>query len=166
MFEEVQRALEGRPRDARFVVLSDFDGTLAEFHADPAAPVLTPARRALLTALAVRPDITVGLISGRRLADLRERTTLPANVYHAGLHGLELAIEERRWQHPELRESRDVVAELVARIRARVGDVPGCASRRRASRSPSTCAALIPPSATPCSPARRRAPTPGSTPAS
>ena len=125
MFEEVQRALEGRPRDARFVVLSDFDGTLAEFHADPAAPVLTPARRALLTALAVRPDITVGLISGRRLADLRERTTLPANVYHAGLHGLELAIEERRWQHPELRESRDVVAELVERIRARVGDVPG-----------------------------------------
>ncbi|MDP1570156.1 MAG: trehalose-phosphatase [Vicinamibacterales bacterium] len=125
MLEDVQRALEGRPRDARFVVLSDFDGTLAEFHDDPAAPVLTPARRALLTALAVRPDITVGLISGRRLNDLRDRTTLPANVYHAGLHGLELAIEDRRWQHPDLRETRDVVAELVARIRARVGDVPG-----------------------------------------
>ena len=125
MLEEVQRALDGRPRDARFVLLSDFDGTLAEFHDDPAAPVLTPARRALLTALAVRPDITVGLISGRRLADLRERTTLPAHVYHAGLHGLELAIEDRRWQHPELRESREVVAELVARIRASVGDVPG-----------------------------------------
>jgi len=111
--------------NARFVVLSDFDGTLAEFHDDPAAPVLTPVRRALLTALAVRPDITVGLISGRRLADLRDRTTLPANVYHAGLHGLELAIADRRWQHPDLRETRDVVTELVARIRARVGDVPG-----------------------------------------
>jgi trehalose 6-phosphate phosphatase len=125
MFEEVQRALEGRPRDARFVLLSDFDGTLAEFHADPAAPVLTPARRALLTALAVRPDVTLGLISGRRLADLRDRTNLPANVYHAGLHGLELAIEGRRWHHPELSESREIIAELVARIRTRVGEVPG-----------------------------------------
>lgn len=125
MLDEVQRALDDRPRDARFVLLSDFDGTLAEFHADPAAPLLTPARRALLTALAVRPDVTVGLISGRRLGDLRDRTTLPANVYLAGLHGLELAVEDRRWQHPELRESRDVVAELADRIRARVGDVPG-----------------------------------------
>lgn len=125
MLEEVQRVLEGRPRDARFVLLSDFDGTLAEFHADPAAPMLTPARRNLLTALAVRPDVTVGLISGRRLSDLRDRTTLPANVYHAGLHGLEIAIEDRRWQHPDLRESRDVVTDLVSRIRRRVGDVPG-----------------------------------------
>jgi trehalose 6-phosphate phosphatase len=125
MLDEVQRALEGRPRDARFVLLSDFDGTLAEFHADPAAPVLTPARRALLTALAMRPDVTVGLISGRRLTDLRDRTTLPAHVYHAGLHGLEIAVEDRRWQHPDLRESREVVSELAARIRSKVGEVAG-----------------------------------------
>lgn len=125
MLEEVQRALASRPRDARFVLLSDFDGTLAEFHDDPAAPMLSPARRALLTALASRPDVTVGLISGRRLADLRDRTTLPSAVYLAGLHGLEIAIDDRHWQHPDLRESRDVVAELVTRIRARVGDVPG-----------------------------------------
>lgn len=118
-------AVEERPREARLVLLSDFDGTLAEFHEDPAAPVLPPARRELLTTLAVRPDVTVGLVSGRRLEDLRARVRLPGEVYYAGLHGLEIAVGDRRWRHPELQESREAIADLIARIRARVGDVPG-----------------------------------------
>ena len=50
MLSEVQAAVENRPADTAFVLLLDFDGTLAEFNPDPAAPELTPERYELLLA--------------------------------------------------------------------------------------------------------------------
>ena len=44
MLAEVQAEVERRPADTAFVLLLDFDGTLAEFNPDPAAPELTPER--------------------------------------------------------------------------------------------------------------------------
>ena len=41
MLAEVQAAVDSRPAETAFVLLLDFDGTLAEFNPDPAAPELT-----------------------------------------------------------------------------------------------------------------------------
>lgn len=72
------------------LVLLDFDGTLAEFNPDPTAVELPESRRELLLALAGRPETTLGIVSGRRLADVRGRTRLPPQVWYSGLHGLEI----------------------------------------------------------------------------
>src|SRR5688572_32170125 len=103
MLSEVQAAVDSRPAETAFVLLLDFDGTLAEFNPDPGAPQLTPERYELLSEIARRKTMSLGIVSGRRLDDLRRRTRLPDHVYHAGLHGLEIEAYGKRETHPDLR---------------------------------------------------------------
>jgi trehalose 6-phosphate phosphatase len=125
MVVEVLEALERRPARAHLVVLSDFDGTLTTFNVDPSRPTLRDETRQALEALSSRADVTVGLVSGRRVDDLDRRTALPSKVYLAGLHGLEIRHGSEAWHHPDLLESGDVVDVLVERMAAAVGHVPG-----------------------------------------
>lgn len=102
MLAEVQAEVDRRPAEAAFVLLLDFDGTLAEFNPDPAAPELTLERYDLLMSIARHDGMSLGIVSGRRLDDLRRRTRLPDHVYHAGLHGLEIEVSGARTTHPDL----------------------------------------------------------------
>ena len=102
MLAEVQAEVERRPAETAFVLLLDFDGTLAEFNPDPAAPELTPERHEVIMRIAQHPAVSLGIVSGRRLDDLRRRTRLPDHVYHSGLHGLEMEINGYRTTHPDL----------------------------------------------------------------
>ena len=95
MLSDVQHAFEALPLDEPLIVLADFDGTLAEFHPNPAAPMLTEARREWLRDIAAQPLTFAGIVSGRRVADLRRRAPLPAHGYYAGLHGMEIEIDGR-----------------------------------------------------------------------
>jgi trehalose 6-phosphate phosphatase len=122
MLTEVQRAIAERPPRTRLLFLSDYDGTLAEFHADPTIPVPSRYVAELLCKLAERADISFGIVSGRRIADLRTRTQLPARVYMAGLHGLEIEVGSDRWQHPHLERARQHVRSLYGPL----GDLSSC----------------------------------------
>ena len=125
MLAEVQAQVTGRPADTAFVLLLDFDGTLAEFHADPAAPELTPERWELLNRISREPGVTLGIVSGRRLDDLRARTRLPDHVYHAGLHGLEIEINGDRTTHPDLSAAEARVEGLAACLTRLLDEFPG-----------------------------------------
>jgi trehalose-phosphatase len=104
--------------------LSDYDGTLAAFDPDPTIPRPTPKTAELLCQLSNRHDISVGIVSGRRISDLRTRTQLPSRVYLAGLHGMEIEVGSRRWQHPDLEAARQYVRSLYAALDD-VRSVPG-----------------------------------------
>jgi len=125
MLEDVKNAIAGRPVDTRLVFLSDYDGTLAGFHKDPTIPRPTKETQELLCRLAERDDLSCGIVSGRRIADLRTRTQLPSRVYLAGLHGLEIEVGTRRWQHPDLGEAREAVRALNERLEDVRRRVPG-----------------------------------------
>ena len=119
MLSEVEAEVARRPADSAFVLLLDFDGTVAEFHVDPEAPELTPERFDLLSAIARAPGASLGIVSGRRLDDLRARTRLPDHVYHAGLHGLEIEVDGHRKTHPDLSsaiEKMDGLAECLKKL--------------------------------------------------
>jgi trehalose-phosphatase len=121
----VQEAITARPPDAALVLLTDFDGTIAEFEPDPATPVLNAERRQWLVTLARAEGVFVGLVSGRRLHDLRRRAPVAPSVYYAGLHGMEIEIDRRSWRHPDLRRSREHVRLLREQLTAMVAHVPG-----------------------------------------
>jgi trehalose-phosphatase len=123
--EEVQAAISARPSEAALVLLTDFDGTIAEFEPDPATPVLNTERRQWLVALAGAAGVFVGLVSGRRLHDLRRRAPVAPSVYYAGLHGMEIEIDRRSWRHPDLKRSREHVRLLREQLTAMVAHVPG-----------------------------------------
>jgi trehalose 6-phosphate phosphatase len=125
MVPEVLEAIGARPPRAHLVVLSDFDGTLASFDIDPTTPQLSPETRLVLETLAARDDVTVGLVSGRRLDDLDRRTRLPPGVYLAGLHGLEIRHGMHAWRHPDLVESRELADQVAEALTASIGAVPG-----------------------------------------
>jgi trehalose 6-phosphate phosphatase len=121
MLSEVEAEVAARPADSAFVLLLDFDGTVAEFHVDPDAPELTPERFDLLSAIARVPGVSLGIVSGRRLDDLRARTRLPDHVYHAGLHGLEIEVDGERQTHPDLEAAIhkiDGLAECLSKLPA------------------------------------------------
>jgi trehalose 6-phosphate phosphatase len=125
MLSEVQAEVMARPADSAFVLLLDFDGTVAEFDADPVAPQLTPERFELLSAIASDGSMTLGIVSGRRLDDLRGRTRLPDHVYHAGLHGLEIEVDGRRISHPDLESATQKIDGLAECLVKLVKEFPG-----------------------------------------
>ncbi|MBI2956149.1 MAG: trehalose-phosphatase [Acidobacteria bacterium] len=105
-------------------VFCDFDGTLAPIVRHPAEALLPAATRAVLRRLQQLPRVVVGIVSGRSLADLRQRIGLPG-LHYIGSHGLE-------WSAPNGRRRSNVTAVSLACIRklgkaldARLGDVPG-----------------------------------------
>ncbi len=77
-------------RDADHVLLLfDYDGTLTPIVERPEMADLSEETRKLLRTLAKRPGYTVGIISGRALADLKSKVRLE-NIVYAGNHGLEV----------------------------------------------------------------------------
>jgi alpha,alpha-trehalase len=102
----------------------DFDGTLADFEVDPASVSLPRARQLLLQSLARRSDISAGIISGRRIADLRER--IPASsLFFAGLHGLEIEGPELRFVHQAVALAAPAISILAKELGRAVKSLPG-----------------------------------------
>lgn len=110
--------IRARAAGQHLVVLCDFDGTLCEFHPDPAAVFLPPSIRHALDSIARRPDATVGLVTGRRLEDVRTRAGLSSSVYYAGLHGLEIEVEGEHFRHPDIGTEREVIHRIAASLRS------------------------------------------------
>jgi trehalose 6-phosphate phosphatase len=78
----------------------DFDGTISRIVPIPEDAELDARIRATLTALSERPDFTVAIVSGRALADVRDRVGLK-NVIYAGNHGFEIESGDIRFREPE-----------------------------------------------------------------
>jgi trehalose-phosphatase len=109
----------------RLLLLLDFDGTLTEFNPDPEVVQLPDARRDLLVELAEGPDTTLGIVSGRRLDDVRRRTRLPAGVWYSGLHGLEIEGPGVRFMHPDAEKAFTVLRRLAPGLSSDLAVLPG-----------------------------------------
>ncbi|MGP4056054.1 trehalose-phosphatase [Mycobacterium sp. 4D054] len=104
-------------------VLLDFDGTLSDIVGDPAGATLIPGARAMLEALTARCPVAV--ISGRSLADIRDRIGVPG-IWYAGSHGFELCSSDGvRHDNEAGLEAVRVLAGALAELRGRVGGVDG-----------------------------------------
>ena len=104
-------------------VFYDFDGTLSEIVEDPdSARLVDGAAEALASLSAACP---VAILSGRDLADVRERIGLPG-LWYAGSHGFELTGPDgTHHQNPEAAASIAVLAGAAADLADQLGHVPG-----------------------------------------
>jgi trehalose 6-phosphate phosphatase len=103
----------------------DFDGTLAPIVDDPDEATMPDSTAASVARLATAPAVTVGIVSGRALDDLRHRAPL-VGVRYAGNHGLEWDHGDGRTVAPDARERRPALERAIAAVRAALGAVPGC----------------------------------------
>jgi alpha,alpha-trehalase len=114
----------GRRAGRHLLVLTDFDGTLCEFHSDPQAVWLPAGPRTALERIAAG-DATIALVSGRRLDDVRTRAALGVPAYYAGLHGLEIHGPDERYEHPAAQRAQGLLHTLATAIARDLADLPG-----------------------------------------
>jgi trehalose-phosphatase len=110
----------GRP----LLVVSDFDGALVPLVADPSEARLPPQVREDLRTLATTDGVTVAVLSGRGLDDLRGRVGLSSVVY-GGCHGLEMAGPGMAFCHAGADARRGVLADVARELRGRLATFPG-----------------------------------------
>jgi trehalose 6-phosphate phosphatase len=111
-------------RAARLLLFFDFDGTLAPIVDCPEDAEMPESTRAVLRAMAQRPDFLVSLISGRSIRDLAQRAGVMP-VILAGNHGLEIHGPELDWTEPEAMKLRPALLALQGELRARLFPIEG-----------------------------------------
>ena len=92
----------------RILLLLDYDGTLTPIVERPELANLSESTRLMLEALVQRYDFTVGVISGRALADLKDKVSIPGIIY-AGNHGLEIEGPGINFVNPVAEELRPIL---------------------------------------------------------
>jgi trehalose 6-phosphate phosphatase len=100
---------------ATLLLCLDFDGTLAPIVDDPTEAAPTPAVEDALGTVTTDAAVTTAVVSGRALADVRERVDGP-RIY-AGNHGLELVRRGDVAVHPVARKRStrvDAVCQALA----------------------------------------------------
>lgn len=105
-------------------LLLDVDGTLVPIADHPSHARLSARTKQLLTKLASRPNISVALISGRALRDLKALVGV-AGLYYAGNHGLELQGPKLRYVHPIARKSRPLLRQIARSLKTALRPIPG-----------------------------------------
>jgi len=108
----------------RLLLLTDYDGTLTPIVENPREAWLDEAVRDDLQALARSPKVHLGIVSGRDIADLRERVGVPDAVY-AGCHGLEIEGLGLSFRHPEAEAQQETLGAISGQLSQRAPTVPG-----------------------------------------
>ena len=103
---------------------TDFDGTLSPIEADPEAPEPTAENLRSLRTLRDHPRVRPAVISGRGLADLRQRVGIEG-IDYVGNHGLELGIDGRRETHPDAEAAEPKIEAICGALGRRLADIEG-----------------------------------------
>ena len=104
---EALTALAGR---RPLLVASDYDGVLAPLVDDPSAAAALPGVGDVLARLAAAPGVTVALVSGRGLEDLRTTSGFRGSFRWIGSHGAEFDGPLGR----DLTDQRNALRDLLA----------------------------------------------------
>jgi trehalose 6-phosphate phosphatase len=104
-------------------VFFDFDGTLSDIVNDPDSARLTEGAADALISLT--SQCPVAILSGRDLADVRQRIGLPG-IWYAGSHGFELTGPDgAHHQNAEAAASIPVLEQAAAELADQFGHIPG-----------------------------------------
>jgi len=112
-------------RDARHILLlTDYDGTLTPIVERPELANLPESTRLIFEALAGRYEFTVGVISGRALADLKDKVSVRGIIY-AGNHGLEIEGLGISFVHPMAQGLRPILRIMHQVLSRALGQIRG-----------------------------------------
>lgn len=106
----------------------DYDGTLAPITSHPDAASIPAETQEVVDTLVATDAVTVAVVSGRSLADLRERVDVDA---YAGNHGLELYCDGETLVHPAARDASAAIEAACDEVERRLRDVEGVVVERK-----------------------------------
>ncbi len=108
----------------KLLLFTDFDGTLVAIKDRPSECFLDPAVGQTLSALARQDRVSVGIVSGRELADLRARVGVDGIAY-AGNHGLEIEGPGFAFREPNAVSLIKELQELLNNLYQIITEFPG-----------------------------------------
>lgn len=111
-------------RTGQMVLLLDFDGTLAPIVERPELAGMPARTGAALRQLLDRPGAVAAVVSGRGMADARERAGIPGIAY-AGNHGMEIEGPGIHRIHRQAAEARPRLERVRDQVAEELGDVEG-----------------------------------------
>ncbi len=106
------------------LLLSDYDGTLTPIVGRPIEAILSPDVREKLCDLAQKPTVTVGIISGRSMAELKFMVSIEG-IYYAGNHGLEIEGPGISFISQPAETARATIADLARQLSAALNSIDG-----------------------------------------
>ena len=109
---------------SRVLLLLDYDGTLSPIAGRPDLAVLPPETRDLMRLIHRRESYTLGIVSGRGLADVAAMVDFPGLIY-AGNHGLEIQGPGLDFVHPEAEQLRPELDAILEALRERLSGIAG-----------------------------------------
>ncbi len=109
---------------SHILLFSDYDGTLTPIVGRPRDAVLSQEVRDKLSALARQSDFSVGIISGRSLAELRYMAAIEG-IYYAGNHGLEIEGPGLNYVSPDAELTRSIIKDLAGQLAAALESITG-----------------------------------------
>ena len=109
---------------SHILLLSDYDGTLTPIVGRPRDAVLSQEVRDKLSALAKKSDFSVGIISGRSLAELRYMAAIEG-IYYAGNHGLEIEGPALDYISPDAELGQAMIKDLAGQLAAALENITG-----------------------------------------
>jgi trehalose 6-phosphate phosphatase len=113
----------------RLLLALDFDGTLAPIAANPEAAALPGATAVLLERIAACKNITLAIVSGRSIADLKRRVRL--DCIYVGNHGLEIEGRGLSFLHTGAVARRPVLDSACVDLDAAVAEAAGAFVERK-----------------------------------
>lgn len=119
--DEIARRVTSVHRIGLFL---DFDGTLSTIVPIPKDAKLDPGIRSVLKSLIARPDFSVSIVSGRALADVRERAGL-SKVIYVGNHGLEIESDTICFREPQAEALRRDLRRLSLQLKLALSETDG-----------------------------------------
>jgi trehalose-phosphatase len=117
------------PSFRRLAVFLDYDGTLTPIVPHPEDAHLSTRMRDILRRLA--RHCTVAVVSGRDLADVRQRVQLEQLIY-AGSHGFDIfGPSGLHLENPEARQHEPALSQAEAKLRNQTAALPGSQIERK-----------------------------------
>jgi trehalose-phosphatase len=102
----------------------DYDGTLTPIVSRPELAVLSAEVRNSLKALVRKEAMSVGIISGRSLAEIKAMVGV-GGLYYAGNHGLEIEGPDLKYVSREAEMARSLTKNLAGKLAVALGDISG-----------------------------------------
>lgn len=106
------------------LLLSDYDGTLTPIVGRPRDALLSPGVRNKLSVLAQQKSVSVGIVSGRAMTELRSLVGIDG-IYYAGNHGMEIDGPDLKYVSPEAELARATMRDLAGKLAEALENITG-----------------------------------------
>ncbi len=118
------RNLSKKIKGKKILLLLDYDGTLTPIVARPGLAVLTKERRKALRLASKKPNIILGIISGRTLKDIKRKIKIPG-IFYSGNHGFEIEGPKLKFTHKAAKKSRPIIQKIKNKLKKELKNIKG-----------------------------------------